>query len=157
MFLDIKIKMYTWWLQQARNFKLYTRVFHHSFYIYIYIFLYIYIYIFMCMFYYVCICVCIYGVYIWMYIFRHCVYKRACMSIHILLWLYCMSCTYRKKKNSTSKILNHLYFGANFIFWGTALGRFSQCFFSLISRGLSSMVAYGPEFRYFVLEWICFQ
>ena len=29
-FLDIKIKMYTWWLQQAWNFKLYTRVFHHS-------------------------------------------------------------------------------------------------------------------------------
>ena len=36
-FWDIKIKMYTLWLQQAWNFKLYTRVFHHSSYIYIYI------------------------------------------------------------------------------------------------------------------------
>ena len=27
------------------------------------------------------------------------------------------------------EILNHLYFGPNFIFGGTALGRFSQCFF----------------------------
>ena len=29
-FLDIKINMYTWWLREAENFKLYTRVFHHS-------------------------------------------------------------------------------------------------------------------------------
>ena len=28
--------------------------------------------------YYACICGCIYGVYIWIYIFSHCVYKRAC-------------------------------------------------------------------------------
>ena len=25
--------------------------------------------------------------------------------------------------------MNNLYFGPNFAFWGTALGRFSQCFF----------------------------
>ena len=63
--------MYTWWLQQAWNFKLYTRVFHHSLvtkrsinwalcwslvtqfivymvYIYICIYIYIYIYIYIC-------------------------------------------------------------------------------------------------------------
>ena len=34
--------------------------------------------------YYTCICVCVYGVYIWMYIFRHCVYKQTC----ILFWSY---------------------------------------------------------------------
>ena len=38
-------------------------------------------------------------VYIGMYIFRHCVYKQACMSIHILFSLYCILCTYRKTKN----------------------------------------------------------
>ena len=32
------------------------------------------------------------------YIFRHFVYKRACMSIHILFWLYCISCIYRKRE-----------------------------------------------------------
>ena len=30
-----------------------------------------------------------------------------------------------KKKNSKDEILNHLYFGPNFVFWGTALGCFS--------------------------------
>ena len=52
-------------------------------YIYIYIYIYIYTYIYAHGSY-ACICVCIYGVYIWMYIFRHCVYKRA----FILFWSY---------------------------------------------------------------------
>ena len=30
------------------------------------------------------LCTYIYGVYICMYIFRHCVYERVCMSVHIL-------------------------------------------------------------------------
>ena len=49
--------------------------------------------------YYVCIFVCIYGVYICMYIFRHCVYKRAYFDYivsHIV-------CTYRKRKNKFKK------------------------------------------------------
>ena len=29
--------------------------------------------------------------------------------------------------------MNNLYFGPNFAFWGTALGRFSQCFFIVLS------------------------
>ena len=33
-----------------------------------------------------------------------------------------------KKTNFKYEILNHLYFGSNFVFWWTALGRFSQCF-----------------------------
>ena len=33
-----------------------------------------------------------------------------------------------KKANFKYEILNHLYFGSNFVFWWTALGRFSQCF-----------------------------
>ena len=37
---------------------------------------------------------------------------------------------YFQKKNSKYEILNHFYFGSNFVsFFGTALGRFSQCFF----------------------------
>ena len=40
----------------------------------------------------------IWGLYLNVYIFRHFVYKRACMSIHILFWLYCISCTYRKRE-----------------------------------------------------------
>ena len=31
-------------------------------------------------------------------------------------------------KNSKHEIMNHLYFGANFIFWVTSLGRFTWCF-----------------------------
>ena len=34
-----------------------------------------------------------------------------------------------QKKNYKYDILNHLYFGPSFVFWGTALRRFSQCFF----------------------------
>ena len=41
---------------------------------------------------------------------------------------------YFQKKNSKYDILNHLYFGPNFVFLGTALGRFSQCFFLTIKR-----------------------
>ena len=55
--------------------------------IYIYIYIYTYIYICICMHvhdYYFGICVCIYGVYIWVYIFWHCVYKWACM----LFWSF---------------------------------------------------------------------
>ena len=33
------------------------------------------------------------------------------------------------KKSYKYQILNHLYFGPSFVFRGTALGRFSQCFF----------------------------
>ena len=36
---------------------------------------------------------------------------------------------YFQKKNCKYEILNHLYFGPSFVFWGTALGRFSQWFF----------------------------
>ena len=35
---------------------------------------------------------------------------------------------YVQKKNSKYEILNHLYFGPNFVLWRVALGRFSQCF-----------------------------
>ena len=49
--------------------------------------------------YYICICAFLYAVYIWMYIFRHCVYKRAC----ILFWSYCISCTYRKRRKKLKK------------------------------------------------------
>ena len=48
--------------------------------------------------------------------------------------------TYFQKKNDKYEILNHLYFGPNFVFWGIALGRFSQCFF-LIFRRRPTMVA----------------
>ena len=38
------------------------------------------------------------------------------------------------KKNYEYEILNHLYFGPNFVFWRIALGRFSQCFFLIFRR-----------------------
>ena len=81
--------------------------------VYICVYMYICMCIYMCIHVhvnYVCICVCIHGVYICMYIFRHCVYKRACMSIHILccfnyIIIYCISCTYRKRKKNQKKNL----------------------------------------------------
>ena len=45
----------------------------------------------------------------------------------------------KNKKKYKYEILNHLYFGPGFVFWGTALERFSQCFF-LIFRPWSTMV-----------------
>ena len=39
------------------------------------------------------------------------------------------------KKNSRYEILNHLYFGPNFFFSGTALGLFSRCFSSSVNHG----------------------
>ena len=46
---------------------------------------------------------------------------------------------YFQKKNYKYQILNDLYFGPSFFFGGTALGRFSLCFF-LIFRPWSTMV-----------------
>ena len=34
---------------------------------------------------------------------------------------------YFEKQNYKYEILNDLYSGPNFVFWGTGLGRFSQC------------------------------
>ena len=45
-----------------------------------------------------------------------------------------------KKRNYKYEILNHLHFGPSFIFWRTALGRFSQYCFFLIFRCQSTMV-----------------
>ena len=45
------------------------------------------------------------------------------------------------KKNYEYEILNHLYFGPNFVFWRIALGRFSQCFFF----NLSPSTNYGGQ------------
>ena len=44
-------------------------------------------------------------------------------------WIFncCMPAIIFSKKNSKYEILNHLYFGPSFLFCGTALGRFSQC------------------------------
>ena len=53
--------------------------------------------------YYACICVCIYGVYIWMYIFRHCVYKRA----FILFWSY-DHVHIEKEKKSSEKLKKYI-------------------------------------------------
>ena len=39
-----------------------------------------------------------------------------------------------QKKNSQYEILNNLYFGLNFVFFGTRLGHFSQCFFLIFRR-----------------------
>ena len=56
-----------------------------------------------------CICVCIHGVYIWMYVFRYCVYKQAC----ILFWSYNHVYIEKGKKSSekeriiTLKIQQH--------------------------------------------------
>ena len=44
------------------------------------------------------------------------------------------------KKSSKYEILNHLYFGPNFVFWGTALGRFSRGVFFSIFRRRPTMV-----------------
>ena len=44
------------------------------------------------------------------------------------------------KKSSKYEILNHLYFGPNFDFWGTTLGRFSQGLFFSIFRRRPTMV-----------------
>ena len=41
---------------------------------------------------------------------------------------------YFQKKNSKYEIINNLYFGSNFVFYGTAIGRFSQCFFLIFRR-----------------------
>ena len=40
---------------------------------------------------------------------------------------------YIQKTNTKDEILNHSYFGPNFVFGGTALARFSQYSFSLFS------------------------
>ena len=51
-----------------------------------------------------------------------------------------------QKKNSKCEILNHFYFGPNFVFLETALGRFSQCFF----KDFSSSANHGGRHFYSV-------
>ena len=41
---------------------------------------------------------------------------------------------YFQKNDFKYEIFNHLYFGSNFVFWGTALGHFSHCFFSIFQH-----------------------
>ena len=53
-----------------------------------------------------------------------------------------VSSKYFQKKNYKYEILNHLHFDPNFVFRGTALGRFSQCFFFLIFLRRPTMMAY---------------
>ena len=50
------------------------------------------------------------------------------------------------KKNSKYEIFNHLYFGPNFVFWWTALGRFIQFFF-----GISLSANHGGHYFYSAL------
>ena len=57
--------------------------------------------------YYACICVCICGVYIWIYIFRHCVYKQAC----ILFWSCDHAHIENEKKSSEKKKKSLKLFG----------------------------------------------
>ena len=45
------------------------------------------------------------------------------------------------KQNYKYEILNHLYFGPSFLFGGTAIRRFRQCFVFLIFHRQSTMVA----------------
>ena len=69
--------------------------------------------------------------------------KKNFDDIHWNLWtntnnLYARNNIFKKQKKSKCEILNHLYFCPNFVFWGTALGRFSQWFFNFsfsISHG----------------------
>ena len=53
-----------------------------------------------------------------------------------------------QKKNYKYDILNHLYFGPSFVFQGTALRRFSQCFFlncsSLVNHGDRHFHSFPP-------------
>ena len=70
-----------------------------------FMYVHVYIYACMCMFYFICICICIYGVYIFVCIYLgNCVYKRACMSFHILCWSYSISYTYKKRKKNQNKL-----------------------------------------------------
>ena len=68
---------------------------------------------------------------------------------------------YFQKKNSKYEILNHFYFGSNFVsFFGTALGRFSQYFFFtqhfvlkiyLVRHGVSLLFSKPLIFSFFVI------
>ena len=45
--------------------------------------------------------------------------------------------------------MNHLYFGPSFVFWGTALGRFSQCFSSV---NLKNTITYLQQIKLAAVE-----
>ena len=60
-----------------------------------------------------------------------------------LSFLYARNNIFRKR-NYKYEILNPLYFRRSFVFWRTALGRFSQCFFS----NFSSLVNHGGQHFY---------
>ena len=63
-----------------------------------------------------------------------------------LSFLYARNNIFRKR-NYKYEILNPLYFRRSFVFWRTALGRFSQCFFS----NFSSLVNHGGQHFYSAL------
>ena len=56
--------------------------------------------------------------------------KRTCGRLKKAVW----SKWYFQKKNSKYEILNHLYFGLKFVFWGVLYGVLASVFFLIFSR-----------------------
>ena len=79
----------------------------------------------------------IYGLYIWMYVFRYCVKKRACMSIHMLIILQLMNIEKKKLifKTPTYSIYNQC---AVSLLWLSP--------YSAVSNNISSIVIFETAF-----------
>ena len=83
---------------------------HVCMYVCVYVCMYVCMYIHIYINVYVCMYMFITSVFAYVYlgfifecIYLGSVYKRACMSIHILFWLYCIWRTYRKRKKKLKK------------------------------------------------------
>ena len=71
--------------------------------------------------------------------------KKIYDYVHWNVWtniktLFARNTIFKKRIPNMRFYLNNLYFGSNFVFFGTAIGRFSQCFF-LIFRRRPTMLA----------------
>ena len=66
---------------------------------------------------------------LWDFLLKNLKLKKISDDVHWTLWMNIKI----QKNNFKYEFLNHLYFGPNFVFWETALGRFNQRFFFFFS------------------------
>ena len=96
---------------------------------------------------------------LWDFLLKNLKLKKISDDVHWTLWMNIKI----QKNNFKYELLNHLYFGPNFVFWETALGRFNQRFFFFFN--FSKLASHGSPHFYSAshheklpttLEGVCF-
>ena len=79
---------------------------------------------------------------LWDFLLKNVKLKKISDDVHWTLWMNIKI----QKNNFKYEFLNHLYFGPNFVFWETALGRFNQRFVFFFN--FSKLASHGGRHFY---------